>query len=137
MVSFKYSCVFCKNCYNHSAELSANITASELSDEGSFYTLTCAVHGDESLAATNRTFLWERVDSMDDMLQVPTANDTLTFYPLSRDNAGEYRCNASFDSPYLIGTRSVISQSVTITVMSKCTLDDRCVQLECLLAMII
>ena len=61
---------------------------------------------------------------MDDMSQVRTANDTLTFNLLSRDDAGEYKCNASFDSPYLIGTRYVI-QSFNVTVMSKCKLDDQ------------
>ena len=58
------------------------------------------------------------------MSQVHTTNDTLTFNPLNRDDAGEYSCSASFDSPYLVGTRYVI-QSVTITVMSKCKLDDQ------------
>ena len=61
---------------------------------------------------------------MNDTLQVFTANDTLTFNPLNRDDAGEYRCNASFDSPYLIGTHYVI-QSFNITVMSKCKPGDQ------------
>ena len=104
-------------------ELSANISASGLPDEGSSYTLTCTVHGAESLAATNWTFQWGRIDSSDDMLQDFIANDTLIFNPLRRCDAGEYRCSASFDSPYLIGTRYVTT-SFNITVTSKCKLDD-------------
>ena len=100
---------------------SANITASGSADEGSNYTLTCTINGDESLAATNRTFQWERVDSMDDTLQGTIADNTLTFNPLSHDYAGEYRCNASFDSPYLIGSQYVMT-SFNITVTSKCKL---------------
>ena len=103
---------------------SADTTASGSTDEGSNYTLTCTVNGDESLAATNRTFQWERVDSMDDMLRGTLVDDTLTFNPLSRDDAGVYRCNVSFDSPYLIGTRYVMT-SFNITVTSKCKLDDQ------------
>ena len=98
--------------------LSANITASGSTDEGSNYTLTCTVNGAESLAATNRTIQWERVDSMYDMLQNPTPNDTLTFKPLSRDDAGEYRCTASFDSPYLIGAHHMM-QSFNVLITSK------------------
>ena len=104
--------------------MSANITASGSSDEGSIYTLTCAVHGDESLAATNETLQWEGLGGVDEMFLDPMANDTLTFNPLSRDNAGEYRCNASFDSPYLIGT-SHVTISFNITVTSKCKLGDQ------------
>ena len=102
--------------------MSASITVIGPPDEGSIYILTCAVYGDKSLAPTNETFQWERVDSMDDMSQVHMASDTLTFNPLSRDDAGEYRINASFDSPYLIGTRYV-TQSFNITITSKCKLD--------------
>ena len=101
--------------------MSANITPSGAPHEGSNYTLTCAVHGDELLAAANRTFQWDRVDGMD---EDPMAIDTLTFNPLSRDNAGEYRCNVRFDSPYLIGTRYVMTP-FNITVTSKCKLDDQ------------
>ena len=108
---------------------SANIRASGFTDEGSNYTLTCTINGDESLAATNRTFQWERVDSMDDMVQGTMADDTLTFNPLSRDDAGEYRCNVSFDSPYLIGTHYVMT-SFNITVTGKCKLDDQLLKLE-------
>ena len=103
---------------------SASITASGSTDEGSNYTLTCTINGDESLAATNRTFQWERVGSMDDMLQDPMANDTLTFNLLHRDDAGVYRCNTSFDSPYLIGTHYVMT-SFNIMVTSKCKFDDQ------------
>ena len=105
-------------------EFSADIAASGSADEGSNYTLTCTINGDESLAATNRTFRWDGVDSMDDMFQDLMANDTLTFNPLSRDDAGEYRCNVSFDSPYLIGSQYVMT-SFKITVISKCKLDYR------------
>ena len=103
---------------------SAHITASGSTDEGSNYTLTCTVSGDESLAATNRTFQWERVDAIDDMVQGTMADDTLTFNPLSRGDAGVYRCNVSFDSLYLIGTRYVMT-SFNITGTSKCKLDDQ------------
>ena len=94
--------------------MSANITASGPLDEGSNYTLICAVDGDESLAPTNRTFQWERVDNVDETSQDP-AYDALTFNPLHRNDTGEYRCNVSFDSPYLIGTRHVTT-SFDITV---------------------
>ena len=104
--------------------MSANITASGPPDEGSIYTLICAVHGDESLAATNETLQWEGLDGVDEMFLVPMANDTLTFNPLSRDDAGVYRCNVRFGSPYLIGTRYVMT-SFNITVTSKCKLDDQ------------
>ena len=100
--------------------MSANIIPSGAPHEGSNYTLTCAVRGDELLAAANRTFRWGRVDGMD---EYPMANDTLTFNPLSRGDAGVYRCNASFDSPYLIGTHYVMT-SLNITVTSKCKFDD-------------
>ena len=94
--------------------MSANIRASGPQHEGSNYTLICAIHGDELLASTNRTFQWEKVDSMDRRI----ANDTVTFNPLSRDDTGEYRCNVSFDSPYLIGT-SHVTTSFNIMVTSK------------------
>ena len=108
---------------------SVNITASGSTDEGSNYTLTCTTNGDESLAATNRAFQWERVDTMDNMVQGTMADDALTFNPLSRDNTGEYRCNASFDSPYLIATHYVMT-SFNITVTGKCKLDDQLLKLE-------
>ena len=45
-------------------------------------------------------------------------NPTLTFNPLRRDNAGEYRCTSIFSSPYLTGSRTV-TQTRTVTVTSK------------------
>ena len=107
---------------------SADITASGFTDEGSNYTLTCTINGDESLAATNRTFQWERVDSMDD-IQGTIADDSLTFNPLHRDEAGEYMCTTSFDSPYLIETRYVMT-SFNFTVTSKCKIDDQWLQID-------
>ena len=107
---------------------SANITASGSTDEGSNYTLACTINEDESLAATNRAFQWERVDSMDDMVQGTIADNTLTFNPLSRGDAGVYRCNVSFDSSYLIGTHYVMT-SFNITVTGKCKLDDQLLKL--------
>ena len=100
--------------------MSANTTPSGGPHEGSNYTLTCAVRGDELLVAANRTFRWDRVDGMN---EYSIANDTLTFNPLSRGDAGEYRCTGSFDSPYLIGTHYVIT-SLNITVTSKCKFGD-------------
>ena len=103
---------------------SANITAIGSTHEGSNYTLTCTINGDESLEATNRKFQWKRVDSMDDVFQDSMVNDTLAFNQLSHDDAGEYRCNVSFDSPYLIGAHYVMT-SFNITVTSKCKLHDK------------
>ena len=74
-------------------ELSAIITSHGLSNEGLNFTLTCDVHGDESLAP-NRTFRWERVESM-----VLQNGSTLTFDSLSRNDTGEYSCTAMPPSP--------------------------------------
>ena len=73
--------------------------------EGQRYTLTCAVRGDELLAPTNRRFQWDKGSSTG-----IHNGATLTFNQLRPDDAGDYRCTASFDSPYLTVTQREIKR---------------------------
>ena len=95
--------------------LSAVITASGSSDEGQRYSLTCAVGGDESLMC-RRSFHWDRVGGSMGISQAPT----LRFNPLQRNNTAEYRCTVIITSPYLIGTRTVISRANLIVNSELC-----------------
>ena len=97
-------------------ELLAVIAASGPPFEGSNYTLTCQVSGDELLATINRSFMWNVFGDMVNMLQGPA--HILTFNPLTRSDTGEYRCTATITSPYLIESRRVMG-SKTVTVNCK------------------
>ena len=92
--------------------MSAVITASGQPDEGQSYSLTCEVRGDERLAVSSSTLRWDK-DGRE-----YSRNPTLTFNPLRRDDAGEYRCTSTFSSPYLTGSRTV-TQTRTLTVNRK------------------
>ena len=92
--------------------LSAIITTSGAFDEGASISLTCEVIGDERLAVSFSTFRWDK-DGRE-----YSRNPTLTFNPLRRDDAGEYRCTSTFFSPYLTGSRTV-TQTIVVTVNSK------------------
>ena len=89
--------------------LSAVITASGQPDEGLSFSLTCDVRGDEQLAVSSRVLRWDK-DGRE-----YSRNPTLTFNPLRRDDAGEYRCTSTFFSPYLTGSRTV-TQTRILTV---------------------
>ena len=91
--------------------LSVDITASGQPDELHIYSLTCEVRGDERLASTDQRFRWDEVGGRLDISRAAT----LTFNPLRRDDAGDYRCTSTFISPYLTGSRSV-TQTRTVTV---------------------
>ena len=78
------------------------------------YSLTCEVRGDEQLAVSSITLRWDK-DGTE-----YSRNPTLTFNPLRRDDAGEYRCTSTFSSPYLTGSRTV-TQTRTLTVNSMYT----------------
>ena len=81
--------------------LSAVITASGTPDEGQSYSLTCEVRGDEQLAVNSRRFGWDK-DGTEH-----SRNATITFNPLRRSDAGEYKCSTTIGSPYLTGTHTV------------------------------
>ena len=91
--------------------LSAVIRASGQSNEGQTYSLMCEVMGDERLAPTGQIFRWDEVGALSGISRVAT----LTFNPLRRDDAEEYRCTSTFSSPYLTGSRTV-TQTRTLTV---------------------
>ena len=97
--------------------LSAVITASGQSIEGQSYSLACEVVGDESLAVNSSTLRWDRVGGSRGISQEPT----LTFNPLSPDDTGEYRCISTITSPYLTGTRTVMT---TITISKHMHMDN-------------
>ena len=79
--------------------------------EGERYTLTCAVSGDEMLAPTNRRFQWDNGSS------TGIHNEAiLTFNQLRPDDAGDYTCIVSFDSPYLTGTQR-LTETVRVAVL--------------------
>ena len=79
--------------------------------EGQRYTLTCAVSGDELLAPTNRRFQWDKGNSSGIHNEA-----TLTFNTLRPDDAGDYRCTASFDTRFLNGTQR-LTESVRVAVL--------------------
>ena len=79
--------------------------------EGERYTLTCAVSGDDLLAPTNRRFRWDKGSSTGIHNEA-----TLTFNQLHPDNAGDYRCTASFDTPFLNGTQR-LTESVRVAIL--------------------
>ena len=79
--------------------------------EGQRYTLTCAVRGDELLAPTNRIFQWDKGS------RTGIHNEAnLTFNQLRPDDAGDYRCTASFNSTYLTRTQRV-TETVIVAVL--------------------
>ena len=82
------------------------ITASGLPDEGSNYTLTCTVHGDQSLPSTNESFQWDKIGSNVSFSQ----ELTLPFIPLLYDDEGEYRCTVNITSPHLTGIHTVVEE---------------------------
>ena len=63
------------------------------------------------LAPTNRRFQWDKGSSTG----IHNAA-TLTFHPLSPDDAGDYRCTASFDTRFLTGTQRV-TDTVRVAVL--------------------
>ena len=93
--------------------LSAVITASGQPGEGQNYSLTCEVRGDEQLAVSSSTLQWDK-DGRE-----YSHNLTLTFNPLRLDDAGEYRCISTLFSPYLIGSRTVMTQITLICKWQK------------------
>ena len=79
--------------------------------EGQRYTLSCAVSGDELLAPTNRRFQWDKDSS------TGIHNEAiLTFNPIRPDDAGDYRCTASFDTHFLTGTQT-LTETVRVAVL--------------------
>ena len=113
---WKMTKILSKHCYVfHSCTapmLSAEITARGRSVEGQIYTLTCAVGGDELLAPTNRRFQWDKGSS------TGIHNGAiLTFNPIHPDDTGDYTCTASFNSPYLTGTKSLRTETMSIAVL--------------------
>ena len=91
--------------------LSAVITVEGRPVEGRRYTLTCAVGGDELLAPTNRRFQWVK-----DRSTRINNRATLTFNQLRPDDVGDYRCTASFDTPFLSETQTV-TETVRVAVL--------------------
>ena len=91
--------------------LSAEITARGRPVEGQRYTQTCAVSGDDLLAPTNRRFQWDKGSSTG--IQ---NGATLTFDQLRLDDAGDYRCTASFDTHFLNGTQR-LTETVRVAIL--------------------
>ena len=83
--------------------------------EGQRYTLTCSVSGDDLLAPTNRRFQWDKGSRTGIHNRA-----TLAFNQLRPDDAGDYRCTASFDTRFLTGTQRV-TETVRVAVLGLVT----------------
>jgi hypothetical protein len=97
--------------------LSVEIAHPENFSEGENYTLTCTVRGGSSLRLFSTRFQWGREDGRIGGSEDPDAG-TLTFSRIRPSDAGEYRCTATFESPYLTGTYTTTG-SVTVAVVRK------------------
>ena len=88
------------------------ITTSGSPIEGQTYSLTCDLMGDESLDATE-SFKWDRTPTpKNSTLQTAT----LSFTALTVADAGNYTCNNTITSPYLISSRTN-TQMATVRVL--------------------
>ena len=72
--------------------------------------------GDESLDVTERIIRWDKLTSTNQHEVYRGA--TLTFSSLKHANEGEYRCNQTITSPYLLSTRTEV-QTKEIVVVGK------------------
>ena len=69
------------------------------------YTLTCGVSGAENLNSTI-TYQWTKNNGT--QTQVGTDSTTLFFFPLKLSDAGQYTCQATVSSNYLISDISIV-----------------------------
>jgi hypothetical protein len=97
--------------------LSVELAHPENFSEGQSYTLTCTVRGGSSLRLSSTRFQWSREDRRMGGSEDPVAG-TLTFSQIRHSDTGEYRCTATFESPYLTGTYTTTG-SVTVAVVRK------------------
>ena len=65
------------------------------------YSLTCGVNGADNLNPTI-TYQWTKNNGTQTQIQVGGNLQVLSFSPLSLSDAGQYTCQATVSSPYLI-----------------------------------
>ena len=90
------------------------ITPNGSPTEGQIYSLTCDLMGDESLDVpdVDNRFRWDRLTPT---FQSAVIRDpTLSFTPLSPNNAGQYECTNNINSPYLTGSTTFTEISTVI-----------------------
>ena len=92
-----------------------SVTFNGLPVEGQTYSATCDLTGDELLDVTNKTTTWEWL-TPENQPNVHTG-PTLSFAPLSRDDAGVYNCKVTITSPYFLnaGTRTR-NKTINVTI---------------------
>ena len=85
---------------------------------GQSVTLTCDVFGADKLNPI-LTYIWTKKNNT--YSEVIATSNTLSFPTLHLSSTGEYTCNVSVESPYLIDVIN-ITKSYNITLESKSTI---------------